>query len=159
LIIGGNCNVCLGALAGIDASTPGIVWVDAHADFRPPDTNASGFFDGTDLALATGACREILAGSIPKLRPVAERDTILVGVREIDARERDALDRSEMTVIAGGGGPGSLPLNELQPAVAAIARRVGTVYLHLDLDSIDVSLGARTSTRSPAGSGSRTSGP
>ena len=141
LVISGNCNVCLGSIGGIDAPRVGIVWLDAHPDFHTPETTDSGFLDGMGLATATGACWHTLAASIPGFRAVEERDAILVGVRDIDAGERERLEAGDVSVVMGGGGPGSLPRADLDGAVAELAARVDGVYLHLDLDVIDPSLG------------------
>ncbi|WP_455464089.1 arginase family protein, partial [Candidatus Hodarchaeum mangrovi] len=50
-ILGGNCNTCLGTLAGFDKPKPGIIWFDAHGDFNTPETSPSGFLDGMGLAI------------------------------------------------------------------------------------------------------------
>ena len=141
LIISGNCNVCLGAIGGAGGERLGIVWLDAHPDFHTPETTDSGFLDGMGLAIATGACWRTLAGTIPGFHAVEERDAILVGVRDIDPAERKRLDSGEVSVIEGGGGPGSLPIGDLRASLDDIMPRVDGVYLHLDLDSLDPSLG------------------
>jgi arginase len=141
LVVAGNCNVCLGAIGGIDVARCGIVWLDAHPDFHTPETTDSGFLDGMGLAMATGACWSTLAGSIRGFRPVDERDAVLVGVREIDAGERERLDSGEVTVIAPGRGPGTVAADEVGRAAETLADRVDGVYLHLDFDSIDPSHG------------------
>lgn len=141
LIVAGNCNVCLGAIGGIAGERVGIVWLDAHPDFHTPETTDSGFLDGMGLAIATGGCWRALATSIPGFRSVEQRNAILVGVRDVDPGERERLDSGEVSVIEGGGGPGRLPIGDLAGALDDIARRVDAIYLHLDLDSIDPSLG------------------
>lgn len=141
LILSGNCNACLGAIAGIDASRAAIVWLDAHPDFHTPETSDSGFLDGMCLATATGACWSTLARSIPGFLPVEERNTVLVGTRDIDPGERERLSSGAVAVIEGGAGPGRLPTAALRRAVAAVADRANGAYLHIDFDSIDPSLG------------------
>ena len=37
LVLAGNCNSCLGTVAGVGAGDLGVVWFDAHADFDDPD--------------------------------------------------------------------------------------------------------------------------
>jgi len=56
VVLAGNCNSCLGTLAGIEADRIGIVWLDAHADFNTPETSLSGSLDGMALAAAIGDC-------------------------------------------------------------------------------------------------------
>ena len=141
ILVAGNCSVCLGALGGIGAARCGIVWLDAHADFHTPDTTESGFFDGMGLAIATGSGWRALARSVPELTFVAERNTVLVGTRDVDAGERQRLQTGSVTVVEGGRGPGRLAFDDLERAVAWLATRVDGVYLHVDLDSLDTELG------------------
>ncbi len=153
VLVAGNCNACLGALGGIGERRCGIVWLDAHGDFHTPDTTESGFFDGMGLAIATGGCWRGLAGSIPGFHAVAEEDTILVGIRDTEPGERERLDRGAVTVIEGGAGPGHVATAELTSAVERMAERVDEIYLHVDLDSLDPSLGRANEFAAPGGLG------
>lgn len=153
LILSGNCNACLGAIAGIDASKAAIVWLDAHPDFHTPETSDSGFLDGMGLATATGACWSTLAGSIPGFHPVEERNTVLVGARDIDPGEQERLGSGAVAVIEGGAGPGRLPVADLRRAIATVADRANGAYLHLDFDSIDPSLGSANEYAADGGLG------
>ena len=36
IVLAGNCNSCLGTIAGIGQNRLGIVWFDAHGDFNTP---------------------------------------------------------------------------------------------------------------------------
>ena len=94
------------------------------------------------LATATGACWSTLAGSIPGFHPVEQRNTVLVGARDIDTGEEERLGSGAVAIIEGGAGPGRLPLAELRHAIAVVADRTDGAYLHLDFDSIDPSLGS-----------------
>jgi arginase len=153
VVVAGNCNACLGALGGIGARRCGIVWLDAHGDFHTPDTTESGFFDGMGLAIATGACWRGLAGTIPGFQAVAEADTVLVGVRDTEPAERDRLDRGAVAVIGGGRGPLHLPIEDVTKAVRQIGQRVDEIYLHVDLDVLDPSLGRANEFATPGGLG------
>jgi len=153
VVVAGNCNVCLGTIGGIGAPSVGIVWLDAHPDFQTPETTDTGFIDGMGLAAATGACWSTLCDSIPGFHPVAERNAILVGVRDIDRAEQERLDVAQVEVIKGGQGPGRLALPDLKRAVAAMADRVDGVYLHIDFDSVDPSLGSANEYAAEGGLG------
>src|SRR3982751_3052221 len=51
LVLGGNCNVAVGAVAGVSTGRePGLIWMDAHGDLNTPETDESGFLDGQGLA-------------------------------------------------------------------------------------------------------------
>lgn len=141
VVVAGNCNACLGAIGGIDLPSVGIVWLDAHPDFHTPETTDTGFFDGMGLAAATGACWSTLCGSIPGFHPVAERNTVLAGLRDIDRGEQERLNAGQVEVINPGDHPGRVAMPDLERAIALVAEEVDGVYLHVDFDSIDPSLG------------------
>jgi arginase len=73
IVLAGNCNSCLGTLAGIGQNGLGIVWFDAHGDFNTPETTVSGFLDGMGLAMATGRCWRSLLRTIPGFSPSVTR--------------------------------------------------------------------------------------
>ncbi|MGU3522606.1 arginase family protein [Enterobacteriaceae bacterium C23F] len=65
LVIGGDCSVLLGALAGARATGPvSLVHIDGHSDFRHPGNydpqQKLGAVAGMDLALATGRGEPLL---------------------------------------------------------------------------------------------------
>jgi len=141
VVLAGNCNATLGMLAAsagsaaLAASSPGstgLLWLDAHADFNTAETSASGFFDGMALAMITGGAWQALAATVPGFQPVAERDVILAGARDLDAAEEERLARSQIVRIGAAGVPG-----ELAPALDRLAQRVSRVHLHIDLDVLD----------------------
>jgi arginase len=149
VIVSGNCNVCLAAIAGLERA--GIVWLDAHPDFNTPDTTPSGFFDGMGLAAATGACWNTLVATIPGFAPVPEERVVLAGVRDIDPGEASRLDSSAVAVIEGGAGPGNFDLEALEAAAASLGERIAELYVHVDLDVIDPSHGSANEYATPGG--------
>jgi Arginase family len=102
LVLAGNCNSCPGTVAGLDpaAAAVGVVWFDAHPDFDTPDRSL-GFFDGMGLAILTGNGWDLLRATIPGFVPVAERDVVLVGVRDFEPHQRASLEASGLRVLAG----------------------------------------------------------
>ena len=137
LVLGGNCDTAFGVLAGSETSRTGIVWFDAHGDFNTPETSGSGYLAGMILAAATGRYREEVRESLGDGEPVPEANVVLVGVRDLDPKERALLESSAVSVVEaekvrGEGVEGSLsgPLEDL-------ASRVRQVYVHLDIDSLD----------------------
>ena len=137
LILAGNCNSCLGTLAGLGVTDIGITWFDAHGDFNTPDSSASGFFDGMALNAAVGGCWQTATRSIPGFEPVAENRVGLIGVRDLDAGERRLLGRSAVKVVEYD----EICSRGLQLATAecveAIEAHTRTAYLHVDLDVLD----------------------
>jgi arginase len=134
LVLAGDCNSCLGAAAGIGAAGLGVVWFDAHADFDDPEENTSGSFDVMGLAMLTGRGWRALRQTLPGLMPVPECNVILAAVRDLEAYQRRRLERSEVLAI-----PDSIDVERFDRAVEELAKRTSRIYLHVDLDSIDIS--------------------
>src|SRR5262245_14091892 len=91
LILGGDCSIAIGSalamrrLAGQLNGRIGLVYVDAHADFRHPgNATVVGAAAGEALALVTGRGQADLA-AIEQCRPyMHDGDVVLVGLRERD---------------------------------------------------------------------------
>ncbi|HEX7184097.1 MAG TPA: arginase family protein [Thermoanaerobaculia bacterium] len=137
LVLTGNCNTALGIVAGLGPEPTAVVWLDAHGDFNTPDTSLSGFFDGMAVSALTGGAWRGVTGTLPGFHPVAERNVVLIGVRDLDPEERRRLEASEAVwvhpdVLREKGVEGALggPLDE-------ISWREPRAYLHVDLDVLD----------------------
>jgi arginase len=125
-VIGGNCGVTIGALAGLTDVRPAVVWFDAHGDFNTPETSPSGFLDGMALAILTGRCWRTLAKKISGFEAVAETRVALVGARNLDPQEADALDASRILRVGA----------DLE-GLDDVFSEASPVWLHVDLDVID----------------------
>jgi arginase len=100
-----------------------VLWLDAHGDYNTPDTTGSGYLGGMCLA---GACGEWDAGLGDTIEP--ER-VVLAGVRDLDAGERELLERSAATVIGA---------SVVETLVAVKNALDGApAFVHLDLDVLD----------------------
>jgi arginase len=143
LVLGGNCVSCLGTTAGAgdDGEELGVVWLDAHADFDTPEDNLSGFTDVMGLAILTGGCWRALRETIPGFAVVDEQHVALIGTRDLERYQRDRLERSRMLVAAG--------TEPVEPVLDAL--RVERVYLHVDLDVLDTSVGRANPYAAPGG--------
>lgn len=92
LFLGGDHTIAMGTVAGVSVQRKiGLVWFDAHADLNTPATTSTGHLHGMPLAHLLGMGDEELAG-IAGPGPAVEPDrVVLVGVRDIEAREREAI--------------------------------------------------------------------
>lgn len=129
VVLSGNCSSAVGTIAGLDPHRTGVLWFDAHAEFNTPETSLSGFFDGMPLAVATGRCWTRLARSIPHFSLLPEKNLILVGVRQTDTEEQEALDRSAVRQVSR--------VTNCEAVLSEVAGRVDHWYIHLDLDVLD----------------------
>ena len=129
LILSGNCNVALGACAAIPERPLAVIWFDAHGDFNTPETTKSEFIDGMALAMLTGVAR----GAWRVARLIDESHVVLVGARDLDPAEADALSSSRIACAASPG--------DLQDALSRIPRACARAYVHVDIDVLDTSEG------------------
>jgi arginase len=135
LVLAGNCGVSLGVCAALGANA-NVVWTDAHGDFNTPETTIGGFLDGMALAALTGRCWTSLAKLIPDFSAIQENHVWLLGARDLDPLEADALSRSAIH---------HLPARSVNASGAAsIADAISQsapLYLHIDVDVLDPSSG------------------
>src|SRR5258705_184180 len=103
LVLGGAHSIAIGTVAGSSNhfarqnESVGLIWFDAHGDANTPETTPSGNIHGMSLAVSLGAGDSDLAhlgGRAPKVQP---RNTVLIGIRDLDQGERDFLKKSGVT--------------------------------------------------------------
>jgi arginase len=87
VVVGGDCSILLGALAGCRRIAPlSLVHVDGHSDFRHPGNYDSaavlGAAAGMDLALATGRGEALLADWPASSPLVPDAQVVQIGERE-----------------------------------------------------------------------------
>jgi arginase len=100
LVLGGDHSLALGVFGGL-ARVHGpvaTIWLDAHADCNTPETTPSGNVHGMGLSGALGWGGERFAGGRWPSPSVDESRTVLIGVRSLDAGERELLRRSSVLV-------------------------------------------------------------
>jgi arginase len=142
LVLGGDCTVGIGSVAGHVATEEriGLVYFDSHADLNVPSSVRQGTLDWMGMAHMLGedgAVRELAdAGSrIPLLR--ADQVVLLAwGSEQATPFERDAVARHGLAVIpvdevAAGPEPAALRAREL------VEPRCDRLVVHFDVDVID----------------------
>ena len=135
LIVGGDCLVALGAVAGLlDPPNTAVAWIDAHGDFNTPETTISGYLGGMPLACAVGRGLAELREQCKLITPVPERNVALIGVRDLDPAEEQLLLESSVALVRG-------PELERDPtALDHALHGLGSLpqlYLHVDIDVLD----------------------
>lgn len=144
LVLSGNCSSALGTTAGLRAAgtQPAVCWLDAHADFNTPDTTRTGFLDGMTLATLVGRGWKAMASSIPGFAPIPEWSVVLVGARDIDPME---------TVLLRDSGVTRAGWKDADSVFEAMGGQARSLYLHIDLDVLDTSVGNANSYAAPGG--------
>lgn len=139
VLLGGDCSITAGAVAGCLAQRPdtGVLYLDGDADLRTPQTTIAGNFDGMVAAalLGEGDRGYIgLAGTVPMVPP--ERLAILgYDNADIDPRERHLLG-PPLSHTDGA----RLAADPIGAAVAArqhVEASADAVLVHFDVDAVD----------------------
>lgn len=100
LVVGGDCPILLGALAGcadVSRTTPGLLFVDGHEDAWPPTASTTGEAADMELGLLLGRALDgvepTLRAEIPRLDPAH--------VAVLGPRDRSELDAAGVTSLTG----------------------------------------------------------
>ena len=146
LVLGGDHSLAAGSVAAsadwlrqTSGQPLGLIWIDAHGDMNTPATSTSGNVHGMPLAALLGGEPSELAsiGTNPSISP---QHTVLIGIRNIDAEERQQILAS---------GIHTFTIKDIDRAgIAAIAERAvaiatsgtGGLHVSLDLDVCDPSI-------------------
>jgi arginase len=106
LVLGGDHSLAVGSVAAASswAQTSrgrplGLLWVDAHGDMNTPDTSPSGNVHGMPLAALLGAEPVELARIGGESAKVTPAHTVLIGVRNLDTREKQLVRDSHVHVF------------------------------------------------------------
>src|SRR6266478_6851372 len=104
LVLGGDHSVAAGTVAGVaefyrrQNQKIGLIWIDAHTDMNTPETSPSGNVHGMPLAAILGLGPPELANIFNFSPKVQTENCVLVGVRDIDARERENIRETGIEV-------------------------------------------------------------
>lgn len=109
LVLGGDHSVAAGTVSGVaeyyrrKGEKVGVIWLDAHSDINTPGSSLSGNVHGMPLAALLGLGQEgelaSLGGIFGYAGKVAAENVVLVGVRDIDAAERENLRQAGVTAV------------------------------------------------------------
>src|SRR2546428_2258584 len=104
LVLGGDHSIAIGSVAGSTGffstrgESLGLIWFDAHGDANTPDTTPSGNIHGMSLAISLGLGESDLVNLGGRAPKVLARNTVLIGIRDVDRAERETLKKSGVTV-------------------------------------------------------------
>lgn len=143
LVLGGDHSIAIGSVAGSTNwyarrdEAIGLIWFDAHGDANTPETTPSGNIHGMSLAVSLGfGDHELvhLGGRAPKVQP---RNTVLIGIRDIDAGERDFLKKSGVTCYTMRDLDERGMRDVLDEAIRLASDGTAGIHLSFDLDVVD----------------------
>jgi arginase len=139
LVIGGDCPVLIGCLAGVGpAAPPGLVFVDGHEDAWPPRASTTGEAADMELGFLLGRALDglppELVREVPRIRP---HRIAALGPRDAgDPAEADVPSISDEVLVLS---PAAIAKNPARIGTASAERAGanGSWWLHVDLDVLD----------------------
>jgi arginase len=139
LVIGGDCTVGIGTVAGHVATGErvGLVYFDSHADLNVPESVHEGALDWMGLAHMLGEPGAV-SGAGPRT-PLLEVEQVLLfgwGPEQATPFEREVIERRAIEVVAVDEVAAD-PERAATRARQSIERRCDRVLVHFDVDVID----------------------
>lgn len=150
ITLGGDHSLSMGSVTGAGrGERTGVIWVDAHTDYNTPGSSPSGNIHGMPLAHLTGQGDPRLAslGGGWRLDP---RDLVMIGIRSVDARERELVREAGVTVYTMKEVD---QLGMTRIAAETLERLSGVSRLHVsyDADALDPTVAPGVGTPVPGG--------
>jgi arginase len=143
IVLGGDHSLAAGSVGASAAwamatkELPiGLLWIDAHGDMNTPATSLSGNVHGMPLAALLGPEPAELAriGASQKLQPA---QTVLIGVRNLDEREKVAVRDSRVHVFTMKDIDRQGIASVVEQAVGLAGQGTAGIHVSFDMDVCD----------------------
>jgi arginase len=144
IVLGGDHSLAAGSVSASAAWARatkrlpiGLLWIDAHGDMNTPATSLSGNVHGMPLAALLGAEPSELArigGPPPKLEPA---QTVLIGIRNLDEREKVAVRDSRVHVFTMKDIDRQGIASVVEQAVGLAGQGTAGIHVSFDMDVCD----------------------
>ena len=144
LVLGGDHSLAAGSVsasaewARTKRQMPiGLLWIDAHGDMNTPATSMSGNVHGMPLAALLGPEPSELArigNTSPKVQP---EQTVIIGVRNLDEREKVAVRESRVHVFTMKDIDRQGIASIVEQAVALAGQGAAGIHVSFDMDVCD----------------------
>jgi len=144
LVLGGDHSLAAGSVSGVAefyrrrGEKIGVIWIDAHADINTPESSPSGNVHGMPLAALLGLGPEPLGRIFGYAPKIAAENTVLIGVRDIDAAERENIRRAGMAEVHTMRDIDERGMRTvMEEALRAAGQGTAGYHVSLDMDWID----------------------
>src|ERR1700683_2640974 len=143
ITLGGDHSIAAGTVAGVaefyrrQNQKIGLIWIDAHTDVNTPDSSPSGNMHGMPRAAIMGLGPPELSNIFdfsPKVKP---ENCVLVGVRDIDAIEKENVRRTGIGVFTMRDIDERGMRAVMEDALSMATRGTAGYHISLDMDWID----------------------
>ena len=143
LVLGGDHSLAIGSIAGSTnhyarrGEALGLIWFDAHGDANTPESTPSGNIHGMSLAVSLGLGDPDLVNLGGRAPKVLARNTVLIGVRDLDVGEREILKRSGCTVYTMRDLDERGMRDVVDEAIRTASDGTAAIHLSFDMDVVD----------------------
>jgi len=143
VVLGGDHSVGAGTVSGVaqfcrrQSKKIGLIWIDAHTDINTPETSPSGNVHGMPLAAIMGLGPPELANIFNFSPKVSPENCVLVGVRDIDAVEKENVRRAGIGVYTMRDIDERGMRTVMEEALRAAGRDTVGYHVSLDMDWVD----------------------
>jgi len=143
LVLGGDHSLASGSVAATaeylrrSHGRLGLLWVDAHGDMNTPASTGSGNVHGMPLAALLGpepAELSKIGGFTPKVLP---ENTVLIGIRNLDEREKQLVRGSGVRVFTMKDIDRAGIASVVEQAIALASQGTSGIHVSFDLDVCD----------------------
>src|SRR5262249_6867513 len=147
LVLGGDHSLGAGSVAAAASwarrsrDLPiGLLWVDAHGDMNTPSTSTSGNVHGMPLAALLGPEPAELSRTGDFSPKVVPAHTVLLGVRNLDEREKIAVRDSDVHVFTMKDIDRQGIASIAEQAVELAGKDTAGIHVSFDMDVCDPSI-------------------
>ena len=153
IVLGGDHSIAMGTMSGVGRAIPdvGLIWFDAHGDFNTSETSMTGNIHGMPLAAATGRGHPKLI-NIGGITPyVNEEKTVVIGIRDLDIKEKLLLKKSKVTVYSMKKIDEMGLAEVVKEALTIAGKGSKAIHVSFDLDVVDPTVASGVGTPVPGG--------
>jgi arginase len=143
ITLGGDHSIAAGTVAGVaefyrrQNQKIGLIWIDAHTDLNTPDSSPSGNVHGMPLAAIMGLDPPELSNIFDFSPKVSAENCVLVGVRDIDAIEKENVRRAGIHVFTMRDIDERSMRTVMEEALRIAGRGTAGYHVSLDMDWVD----------------------
>jgi arginase len=143
IVIGGDHSVAAGTVSGVAEffrrknEKIGLIWIDAHSDINTPDTSPSGNVHGMPLGAIMGLGPAELVNLFGFTPKVAPENCVLIGIRDVDARERENIRHAGIEFFTMRDIDERGMRTVMEEALRMAGRGTAGYHVSLDMDWID----------------------
>jgi len=143
IALGGDHSLAAGSVAAAAAyqrargASLGLIWVDAHGDMNSPASSESGNVHGMPMASLLGGEPTELAHFGGHTPAIAADHTVLVGIRNLDEREKQIVRASKVHVFTMKEIDRLGIAEVMDRAIAIACQGTGGFHVSFDLDVCD----------------------